>query len=211
MKLRVFLIFTVALLILGYQNCSVYQSEGRQNLEMLLNTTTKGSCLPYLDSNIAAIIMQDDVTAFFSLTPPAGSVAECRIATSSDTTRGIDRVVCGLSNSYSQTASLGRDDANSIIQKSVSEQISLLNQDAANFIEVLEDYQTELEGGSFAYSYKVEEKVVMRFLGANQSSSIGVACYIVFPSLEEYEDSAIGRDEAGRRLSDFVHEIVSHL
>src|SRR5690606_19463 len=121
--------------------------------------------LPYLDNNVAVNIMQSEVTAFLSLNPPAGSVAECRITSNNENLAGIDRVVCGLSNSYSQTASLGQTGLNSIILKPVSEQIELLGQDPENFIEVIEDYQATLSGGSFAYSYRVGERVVLRFLG----------------------------------------------
>lgn len=209
-KKKIAVILSVFFVVLGYQNCSVYKSDGRQNLELLLNSGTKGSCLPFIDSNIAAIIMNDDVAAFLSLSPPAGSIAECRITAGSGTAP-IDRVVCGMSNAYSAIANLGRDDAESIVRKSASEQIALLNQDPEDFIEVLEDYQSELSGGSFSYSYKVGDMVVLRFLGANQSSSVGVACYIVYPTTEAYEDTSTGRSEAHRRLSDLTHEIVEHL
>lgn len=196
------------LVVLAYQNCAIYESGGKKSLESMIQKNVNNGCLPYLDADTSSQILNSGVNIRFNSNPPTGSIAQCDIS-SLTSALSIDNIVCGLANSYSVTASL--QSAGGILSASQSNQIAMLNQDPSAFIEIYADPTSPLSGGSFAYSYYVDSKVVLRFLGANNSSSIGVACYIVFLNAEEFQDSTVGKTIGLQRLSDFVHAIVGRL
>lgn len=77
------LIILSAMVLVSYQNCAVYESEGREQLDSIFGGLSE-NCLPHLDINIAAHVLGHDQ---ISLTPISNG---CIITNRAN--NGVDRV-----------------------------------------------------------------------------------------------------------------------
>ncbi len=211
-----FILLVVATVLLSFQNCAIYESDGRLALEQIIQKNPSTNCLPYMDSNIAINIMNAasaGILVRFNPSPPAGSFGECDISLLNGSTQAIDNAACGIANDYSSTAGLQLAANGAILSQPLSQQVAMLNQDPNSFIEVDADPSPDksLSGGSFGYAYKVNNSVILRFVGAKSGNSKGIACYFVYSSLGEFQDPTIGKVTGLKRLSDLTHVMVGNL
>lgn len=199
-------------ILLPYQNCSVYKSDGKIDLESKITdaNTAYEDCLPYLDNNIAAIIFNTSGSGVYTeLNKISDLEAECTVGKKGGYQDSVNMVVCEISPIY---ADLAAREGELVGDMSNEEIANVLDIDVQDYIDVYFDQASYLEPltqGHYGYSFKVDSRVILRYMGAVQNRSLGVSCKVVFEGGEsEFNaDRSIALD----RVTKLVAEIAQRL
>ncbi len=166
-------------LVVSFQNCSVYNSEGIAEYESTLSGFNSGSaCLPYLDVNDAARFMgisngvavtanraMDPMSCIFTSRNGASSITDkvvCQITTSSGTTLS-DKAQA--STQLYTTPPLSDTDALAIIS-------GFYNDLLINF----SFYSAEATEEMYGYSFEDSGTAIYKFVGGKRGADISNVC-----------------------------------
>lgn len=194
--------FGLLALILPFQNCSLYKSDGKKYLEseaIQIQTeeeeqsseeeeesttekvTAQSGCSPYLSDRAAADIFEDENIELELRRDELTDRLICMISKRTDSSDGLDTAVCSISQEDLHLLHMGHSEA-------------------------LRDPQGELSGGSFGFISKTKLGTQLHFVGARQKGGEAARCSFSFEK-DFDENSGLALE----RASLLVHEITTHL
>lgn len=202
MKTQFFGLLIVALfMMISFQNCTVYQSQGRKYIEsngvnslsssqqtsgapsQKMTSLSETSCTPYLENNEARQVLNTQDVSLKLQHDPSNNSLLCTISKQQEPVSDIDFISCSISS----------ENLFKIVQVDPNEKI-------------LDPHPNgELSGKSFGYIKNINQVPVLYFMGAIKSAPEAIECKIIFDNKASLENQKV---LAVERLSQFTHLLV---
>jgi hypothetical protein len=207
-KIAIFFVITLGLIV-NYQNCSVYQSENRKDLDAKgFNNISVNQCLPYIDANDTKRVWQENGYGYntFELSMHDDSAVDdpdtvhiCTLGIAGSGKRGLNGAECELASFVKTLAAESLDGGTPQLEEVES---------------LIDDAQygpAQFSGGSFAYTKLATvnsvDYTIFAYVGADERDELpmGVRCYFTFKH-GEYDQAK--RDEVWPLARDLVEVLM---
>lgn len=162
---RIAILVVGFLLLIQFQNCSVYQSDGRKIFESNLNLSTGQGCYPYVDTNIAATLigLTDNSLSIFKNKITNQDAYSCDFISTSF----MSHINCKISNDVVSNIALLKANGMNAFPNTVSVQ---------NYPAVRSGFVGTNHGGYVASD--TGDYFITRYLAADGTETKGVICSV---------------------------------